>query len=86
MARSPSIGPLELEASTVDGVLSVGLAAVTRVDQLGQRCTVVETRLAATLVEVDLGARTASLLPGVDARLSARERGRQPTARRARAR
>ncbi len=76
--RIPLVGPLELEASTVDGVLSVGLAAVTRVDQLGQRCTVVETRLAATLVEVDLGARTASLLPGVDARLSARERGVNP--------
>ena len=76
--RVPLVGPLELEVRALDGILSVGVAAVTRVDQLGQRCTVIETRLAATLVELDLGARSASLLPGVDARLSARERGVTP--------
>jgi hypothetical protein len=38
---------------------------------LGQRCTVVETRLAATVVALDLAARTAQLLPSVEGRLVA---------------
>ena len=74
----PLVGPLELELVADGSVVSVGLAAATRVDGLGQRCTVVETRLAATLAEIDLAARTGSLLPGVEAVLSARERGVNP--------
>jgi large repetitive protein len=75
----PLIGPLELEASVDGTVLAVKLAASTSVDDLGQRCTVVETRLAATLAEIDLsGNSSANLLPGVEASLSARERGVNP--------
>jgi hypothetical protein len=76
--RVPLVGPLELELVADGSVVSVGLAAATRVDSLGQRCTVVETRLAATLAEIDLAARTGSLLPGVEGVLSARERGVNP--------
>ena len=75
---SRSIGPLELEAHADGDVLTIALAAGTSVDTLGQRCTVVETRLAATLAEIDLGARTASAAPAVDGRLTARERGVTP--------
>jgi large repetitive protein len=76
--RVPLIGPLELEVSANGSILSVGIAAVTSVDTLGQRCTVVETRFAATIAELDLAAKTASLLPGVEGVLSARERGINP--------
>jgi large repetitive protein len=76
--RVPLIGPLELEVSAAGDILSVGIAATTSVDTLGQRCTVVETRFAAALATLDLAARTASLLPGVEAVLSARERGVRP--------
>ena len=76
--RVPLIGPLALEVSGNASVLSVGIAVVTSVDTLGQRCTVVETRIAALIAEVDLAAKTASLLPGVEAALSARERGINP--------
>ena len=47
-------------------------------DTLGQRCTVVETRLAATLALFDLAAGHAQLLPSVEGVLSARERGVNP--------
>jgi hypothetical protein len=76
--RVPLIGPLELEVAANGSVLSVGVAASTSVDTLGQRCTVVETRIAATIAEIDLAANTASLLPGVEGVLSARERGVSP--------
>ncbi len=76
--RVPLIGPLELEVSANGSILSIGIAAVTTVDTLGQRCTVVETRFAATIAELDLAAKTASLLPGVEGVLSARERGVNP--------
>lgn len=76
--RVPLIGPLALEIAGKDSVLTIGIAVLTRVDTLGQRCTVVETRLAATLAEIDLAAKTASLLPGVEAALLARERGITP--------
>ncbi len=66
------IGPLQVEAIANGAVLLVNIAAATSVDTLGQRCTVVETRLAATLAHIDLAARTANLLPGVEAALSAR--------------
>ena len=76
--RVPLIGPLELEVSANGSLLSIGVAAVTSVDTLGQRCTVVETRFAATIAELDLSAKAASLLPGVEGVLSARERGVNP--------
>ena len=59
-------------------VVTIAIAASTSVDTLGQRCTVIETRIAATLAEIDLGARTASLLTGASGRLTARERGVTP--------
>jgi hypothetical protein len=76
--RVPLAGPLALEASITDDVVTIAIAAATSVDTLGQRCTVVETRIAATLAEIDLGARTASLLTGATWRLTARERGVTP--------
>lgn len=76
--RVPLIGPLALEFSSTGPLLSIGLAVGTSVDQLGQQCTVIETRIAATLATLDLQAKTASLLPGVEGVLSARERGVNP--------
>jgi large repetitive protein len=76
--RVPLIGPLVLEISKNGPVLAVGIAALTSVDTLGARCTVVETRFAATLAELDLTARTASLVSRVESVLSARERGINP--------
>ena len=76
--RLPLIGPLQLELAATGSVLTLGVAGATSVDTLGQRCTVVQTRLAATLARMDLAAHTAHLLPGVEAVLSARERGVNP--------
>jgi hypothetical protein len=74
----PLIGPLQLEVIANGSVMTVNVALATSVDSLGQRCTVVDTRFAATLAELDLAARSANLLPGVEASLSARERGVRP--------
>ena len=74
----PLIGPLQLEVAASGPVLTIGLAAATSVDTLGQRCTVVQTRFAATLARIDLAARSADLLPAVEATLTARERGANP--------
>ena len=74
----PLIGPLALELSVVGDVLSIGIAATTSIDTLGQRCTVLETRFAAVIAEVDLAARSGSLLPAVEASITARERGVNP--------
>ncbi len=76
--RFTLIDPLQLEVVANGNVVTVNLAATTSVDTLGQRCTVVETRLAATLARIDLLARTGSLLPGIEGSLSARERGVNP--------
>lgn len=76
--RLSLIGPLQLEAIASGAVLTINLVAATSVDTLSQRCTVIETRLAASLARIDLTARTANLLPGVEAALSARERGISP--------
>src|SRR5690606_22595924 len=76
--RGPLVGPLALEVCTSGEVLTVGVGVVTSVDTLGERCTVVEVRLAATRAELDLAARSASLLPVVEGSLSARERGVNP--------
>ena len=61
----PLIGPLRLEVAAKGAVLTVNTALATSVDTLGQRCTVVQTHLAATLAEIDLAAPSATLLPGV---------------------
>ncbi len=74
----PLIGPLQLEVSASGPVLCIGLAAATSVDTLGQRCTVVQTRIGATLARIDLAARSASLLAAVEATLTARQRGVNP--------
>ncbi len=76
--RLPLIGPLQLEVNANGTTLTVSAALAMSVDTLGQRCTVVQTRLAATLAEIELTAPSASLLPGVQASLSARERGVNP--------
>ncbi|HSQ28716.1 MAG TPA: DUF6603 domain-containing protein [Gemmatimonadaceae bacterium] len=76
--RVPLVGPLGLEVSIDGSTLRVGVAVATSVDSLGQRCTVLETRLAATIAEVDLASKHGKLLPGVDGILSARERGANP--------
>ncbi|HEV8692284.1 MAG TPA: DUF6603 domain-containing protein, partial [Ideonella sp.] len=76
--RVPLIGPLELEFAASGSTLAISLAATTSVDQLGQRCTVVDTRFAATLARIDLAAKTGTLMPGVEALLTARERGVDP--------
>jgi large repetitive protein len=74
----PLIRPLQLEVVANGTTLAVRAAVATSVDTLGQRCTVVQTHLAATLAEIDLSARSASLFPGVEGVLSARERGANP--------
>jgi hypothetical protein len=76
--RVALIGPLEIEAFGNGSVLTIGLAATTSVDTLGQQCTVVTTRFGVTLAEVDLAAKTGKLLPAVEGLLSARERGINP--------
>jgi large repetitive protein len=76
--RMALIGPLQLEVSAIASVVRVGIGAETSVDTLGQRCTVVQTRLSAQLARIDLAARSASLMTGVEATLSARERGVNP--------
>lgn len=76
--RLPLIGPLALELTASGGVLGIGLGAKTSIDTLGQRCTVVETRIGVKLASIDLAARHASLLGAVEATLTARERGADP--------
>lgn len=76
--RLPLIGPLALEVVASGSILTVSLAAGTSVDSLGQRCTVVATRIAVVLARIDLSARSAQLLPGAQASISARERGANP--------
>ena len=74
----PLVGPLALQLSMAGSVLSIGVAATTSIDTLGARCTVLDTVFAATIAEIDLAARTGSLLPAVQATISARERGVNP--------
>ena len=76
--RVPLIGPLALEFAANGSVLTIGVAVATSVDTLGQRCTVVESRIAARIAEINLTAKTASLLPGVEGIISTRERGISP--------
>jgi len=74
----PVIGPLAFEVVADGPLLHIGLAAATEVDDLGQRCTVLTTRIAAQIARIDLAARSAVLLGSVEASLTARERGANP--------
>jgi hypothetical protein len=76
--RLPLIGPLALEVVAAGPVLTLSAALSTSIDTLGQRCTVVGTRLRATLARIDFAARSAQLFTGADASISARERGADP--------
>ncbi len=76
--RVALVGPVELEAMVDGDSLNLTLAASTSVDTIGQRCTVLETRLAATLAVLDLAGRHVQLLPSVEGALNARERGVTP--------
>jgi len=76
--RIPLTDVLSLDISTDGPVVTIAVSCATSIDTLGQRCTVIDTRLTATLAEIDLAARSASLLPGVHGVLSARERGVNP--------
>ena len=59
--RLPLIGPLALELTASGGVLGIGLGAKTSIDTLGQRCTVVETRIGVKLASIDFAARHADI-------------------------
>ena len=76
--RIPLAGPLSLEARFAGDTLALAVAIATQVDTLGQGCTTVSTRLAATVATADLAARTAQLLGSVEGRLTAHERGTEP--------
>ncbi|HEY2925404.1 DUF6603 domain-containing protein, partial [Piscinibacter sp.] len=76
--RLPVIGPLAFEVAADGAKLHIGLAAATEVEDLGQHCTVVTTRIAAQIARIDLAARSAALLGNVEATLTARERGANP--------
>ena len=76
--RLPLIGPLALEMSVAGDVLAIGLGAATSVHTLGQRCTVVQTRIGVQIARIDLAARSASLLGAVGAAITAREHGVNP--------
>ena len=76
--RLALIGPLRLEAFVSGARLHADLVALTSVDTLGGGCTVVATRFAARIATLDFAARSADLLPAVDAALTVRERGVSP--------
>jgi large repetitive protein len=69
---------LNLELVVEGTLVTVSAAAASEVDTLGQRCTVVSTRLAAHVARIDLQARSAQLMPGASAVLTLRERGASP--------
>ncbi|GGH43673.1 hypothetical protein GVY41_01285 [Frigidibacter albus] len=58
-----------------DGRLTLGLGFVRSVDTLGQRCTVIETRVRAAIVAIDLASGGASFLPEVLVQALGRARG-----------
>jgi large repetitive protein len=71
------VGPVELRVWTESGgdVLHVAIGATYVVDDLGHRCTRVETQFSFGLVRLDLAAGSVVFAAGVDARLATRERG-----------
>ena len=75
--RLPIVGPFGLDAWRSSGgdVLDVALSADYVADNLGHRCTRVESKISVGLVTLDLAAGSATFLPSVDASLAARARG-----------
>lgn len=57
------------------GRLVIGLGFLRQVDTLGERCTVLETRIRAGIVALDLGSGAAAFLPEVSVRALGRARG-----------
>ncbi len=72
------VGPLAVLLWTVEDRLVVDLVVTTSVDTLGGNAPVIEGRIGAHLAEIDLATRSASLLTGVEAQLSARLRDVTP--------
>ena len=58
-----------------DGRLYLGVGFLRSVDTLGERCTVIETRVRASIVALDLAGGGASFLPEVSVRALGRARG-----------
>ncbi len=75
--RLPIVGPVGFDAWQSNGgdVLDIALSAVYVADNLGHRCTRVESEVAVGLIRLDLAAGGATFLSSVDARLTARVRG-----------
>jgi hypothetical protein len=73
----PLVGPITLDAWRTNGgdVLELALGAGYVADNLGNRCTRVETALVAGLARLDLAGVQATLLSSVEVRIIARARG-----------
>src|SRR4029077_5850081 len=71
------VGPVGLDVwtSNAGDSLDVAISAQYVADNLGHRCTRVETRVAVSLVELDLAANGAVFLPSIRIQLAARVRG-----------
>ncbi|MEO5589825.1 MAG: hypothetical protein ABIS03_09580, partial [Gemmatimonadaceae bacterium] len=75
----PLIGRVQLEVWHQTGTLYLAVSTSHSIDTLGQRCTVVETDLRATLAEIDLTGRHARFVTGFDANVRLRGRGTDRT-------
>jgi large repetitive protein len=75
--RLPIVGPLGLDAWSSNGgdVLDLAISSDYVADNLGLRCTRVESSVVVGLVQLDLATGSATFLPSVEARLAARVRG-----------
>jgi hypothetical protein len=73
-------GPVVLQAWTVGDRLLFGPAIRFSVDDIGQRCTRIETSLAVTLADIDFATPRASFLAAIDVALKLRARGRDEAA------
>ncbi|HET6159916.1 MAG TPA: DUF6603 domain-containing protein [Dongiaceae bacterium] len=75
--RMPLVGPAALQFYSENGgdTLHIGLSAGYSVDTLGQRCTVIESRLTVGLAKIDLAQGGLVLAAAIEARLTARARG-----------
>ncbi|WP_377189720.1 DUF6603 domain-containing protein [Ruegeria meonggei] len=58
-----------------NGALAIGVGWLSRVDDLGQRCTVIEFRGRVALVKVDLSTGATAFIPEVEAGFNGRARG-----------
>ncbi|WP_123026001.1 DUF6603 domain-containing protein [Mycolicibacterium stellerae] len=76
--RVPVTDQFELHAYVVGDEVHVSVAGLTRVDTLGQGCTVVEGTLALELAVVDLAARSAQVMTGATAAIRLSGRGLDP--------